>query len=171
MLNGLSLDLSHSCCHVMQRDVIEKGKKAALKAIFQALAAIWKKKRIFTMLVYIDTSSWMKSKKEEHAHANTVFIKKKNSLPPILAYKWYFHERCIQEDSGVDMTYGAISEVRVFRCDVASLWEGVSVRPSVGPSVRPSVGPSVGPERLLSDACQSHLMPSIRPCLFTLSWR
>ena len=27
------------------------------------------------------------------------------------------------------------------------------------------VHPSVGPERLLSDACETHLMPSIRPCI------
>ena len=32
----------------------------------------------------------------------------------------------------------------VFRCVLASLYEGLSVRPSVCPSVRPSVRPSVG---------------------------
>ena len=32
----------------------------------------------------------------------------------------------------------------LFRCVLASLYEGLSVRPSVGPSVRPSVRPSVG---------------------------
>ena len=33
----------------------------------------------------------------------------------------------------------------LFRCVLASLYEGLSVRPSVRPSVRASVGPSVGP--------------------------
>ena len=33
----------------------------------------------------------------------------------------------------------------VFRCVLAFLYEGLSVRPSVGPSVDPSVGLSVGP--------------------------
>ena len=32
----------------------------------------------------------------------------------------------------------------IFRCVLASLYEGLSVRRSVGPSVRRSVGPSVG---------------------------
>ena len=33
----------------------------------------------------------------------------------------------------------------IFRCVLASLYEGLSVRPSVRRSVVPSVGPSVGP--------------------------
>ena len=42
------------------------------------------------------------------------------------------------------------------------------LRISIRGSVRPSVRPSVGPERLLSNACETHLTPSIRPCFFVL---
>ena len=49
----------------------------------------------------------------------------------------------------------------LFRCAVASLYEGLSVRMSVRPWVRPSVGPLA----LRKNACQAHLMSGIRPCL------
>ena len=50
----------------------------------------------------------------------------------------------------VTQSYHRLKSPCVFRCAVASLWEGVSVGPSVS---------------LLSDDCLAHLMPSIRPCL------
>ena len=42
------------------------------------------------------------------------------------------------------------NQIPVFRCVLASLYEGVTVRPSVGPLVRWYVGPSVRPSVRLS---------------------
>ena len=53
----------------------------------------------------------------------------------------------------------------VFRCVLAVLYEGLSVRPSVGPSVDPSVGLSVGPSvrRSFHPSVQLSVRPLVRP--------
>ena len=57
---------------------------------------------------------------------------------------------CIHTSAGMSVEYAnaytqakALSMHQVFRCVLASLYEGLSIRRSVGPSVGPSVCPSI----------------------------